>query len=104
MAQQGEGAIANQVGSRLLTTYHRHYGIRDNLFFCQTISIYLSIHQRHDKIIAWVCTVILKQSTEINNHFLQATQCNRSAVRIMLEVTEYLCEVRRPFCQLFPIG
>ncbi len=93
MSQQREQAVANQVCSRLLATYHRDNRVCDDLFFCQSTAVDLRRHERMDEAIARVLLLLLHLLQNVGFQVVQTLEHLRQAIRIVLEVSQEFGEV-----------
>ena len=89
MAQEGEQAIADQIGGRFLASHHGENGIGNNLLLAQAVAVHFGSDQGADEAFAGVfrCSARLPGSRRSSPLSCAAPA---GAVGVVLEVAQHL--------------
>ena len=104
MAEQGEHAVADQVGGRLLAADHGHDRVGDHLVIGKSVTIDLGGPERVDQALGGLNPVSAYRLAEVGEHSVETVQHAREAIRVVLEVAEHLGEVFRPGLELVAVS
>src|SRR5579883_919200 len=104
MTEQGEDAIADEIGGGFQTTDKCDDAVGDDLVFGKAVTRDFSGQHGADQSRARMSALLADNFTEVADKVFDGVQHFRSAVRIVLEIADDFREVRGPLFELAVLG